>query len=247
MFEFLGSEVPVGLEGAPLVQVIAQVKFDSQSSFSKADGANLLRDHLSDLYPRLLQEQQQTFTAGPGGVTSTSVAQWRLTDLSKSWSCVVGPEHLTLETTSYTRWTDMRQRLADALTALEAVAHPRVRERIGLRYVNHIQPSADGSFAGRINPDLLGPMMRPGWRKWTAASLGQTIVRDGPVQLALRYGTGAGVVDPDDRFVVDIDCFDESPAEYQRDQLLSYFDELNGSTYRCFCTCLPQEFRNTLH
>lgn len=247
MFDFLPAEAPVALQGAPLVQVIAQVKFDSQSSLTHAQGANLFKDRLADHYPRLLPEQQQTVTAGPGGVRSTSTPQWRLTDLSKSWSCVIGPEQLALETTTYGLWVDMRQRLEEALSVLENAAQPRVRERIGLRYINHVEPDADGSFDDRISTDLLGPLVRPGWREQRTTSLGQTVMREGTTQLALRYGTGVGVVDPNDRFVVDIDCFDETPEEYQTEKILSYFDSLNDSVYRCFITCLSKEFRATLH
>lgn len=101
MFDFLPAFDPVPLGGAPLVQVIAQVKFNVQSSLSTPPpGVGVLHDVLADQYPRLLAEQQAVITAAPGGVTTTQVPQWRLTDLKGQWAVVVAPEQLALETTA---------------------------------------------------------------------------------------------------------------------------------------------------
>jgi uncharacterized protein (TIGR04255 family) len=244
LFKFLPDVKPFKIDSAPLAQVVAQIKFDSQGSLSSRDGANLFRDRLGDRYPRLLGEQQQTYAAGLSGVTTATVSQWRLTDLAGDWACVVGPEQLVLETSAYSTWTEMHDRLAEALDALREVTRIRVRERIGLRYINHVKPTDSGSYDQRVVPELLGLVSRPGWQQALTVSLGQTILREDNVQLAVRYGTGVGVVEPADRFVIDIDCSDEQPSTYDDNfDVLAYFDTLNDVAYRCFCACVPASFR----
>lgn len=238
MFDFLPAVPVEELSDAPLVKVIAQVKFDAQSVLSTHDGVSLFRDQLRQRYPRLLSEQQQTFTAGPGGITTTAVPQWRLTDLSGDWSCVVGPEQLTLETKSYLKWGDMRNRIEEALDGLAEVGQLQVRERVGLRYVNHVQPGESGDFTSQVGGDLLGLVGQPSWRQALTTSLGQTVARDGTAQLALRYGTGVGVIEPTNLFVIDIDCADEQPDRYDKIGILSCFDSFNDVAYRCFRACI---------
>lgn len=246
MFDFLPAVEPVPLGGAPLAQVIAQVRFNAQSSLSTHQGVGVLHDILADEYPRLLAEQQAVITATPGGVTTAQIPQWRLTDLDGLWAVVVGPEQLTVETTKYGTWDSLRDRLERALDALAEIGRPRVRERIGLRYVNHVPADEKGSFTGHIRPELLGLGDLPGWRQTMTASLSQTVLVDGTTQLALRYGSGAPVLQGD-LFVVDIDCSDETAVSFDATDVLTYFDTLNDAAYRCFCFCVSEQFRAALH
>lgn len=249
MFDFLPAVDVVELDGAPLVQVIAQIRFNSQSALSTHGGAIKFQESLVDVYPRLLAETQATITAAPGNVSSASIPQWRLTDLAGRWSCVLGPEHVTIETNAYSTWGVLRARLVEALEVLNDVAAPRVRERIGLRYVNHIPVGADGTYAGRVDESLLGVAEKPGWRDHLIVSLSQTVVRDGTAQLAVRSGKGAAGVSgfPENAFMVDIDCGDETPQKFDIDASLKYFDQLNDSALRCFFGSLAEPYRSSLH
>lgn len=245
MFDFLPAEDPVALRGAPLIQVIAQVKFNAQSSLATHQGVGVLHDALADRYPRLLVEQQAVISAAPGGVTTTQIPQWRMTDLDGRWAIVLGPEHLALETAVYATWDSLRTRMEQALGALEDVARARVRERIGLRYVNHVPADEHGTFTGRVRPELLGLTDVRGWREAMTASLSQTVLIDEHAQMALRYGSGGPVVQGD-MFVLDIDCSDERPVEFDAKEILTYFDTLDDAAYRCFCFCVPAQFRTAL-
>lgn len=241
MFDFLPAADPVRLTDVPLAQVIAQVKFNAQGSLMTHQGVGVLHDALADRYPRLLVEQQAVITAAPGGVTTTQIPQWRMTDLDGRWAVVAGPEHLAVDTTAYVTWDSLRMRLEQALEALGNVARPRVRERIGLRYVNHVPADAHGAFTSRVRPELLGLTEVSGWREAMTASLSQTVLIDEHAQMALRYGSGAPVVQSD-IFVLDIDCSDERPVEFDTKEILTYLDSLNDAAYRCFCFCVPAQF-----
>jgi uncharacterized protein (TIGR04255 family) len=248
VFDFLPAVDAVELDGAPLVQVIAQIRFNSQSALSTHGGAIRFQESIVDEYPRLLAETQATITAAPGNVSSASIPQWRLTDLGGRWSCVLGPEHMTIETNAYSNWSVLRARLVEALDVLTDVAAPRVRERIGLRYVNHIPVGEDGTYTGRVDGSLLGVAEKPGWRDQVVVSLSQTVLRDGTAQLAVRYGKGSGVQGfPENSFLVDIDCGDETPQKFDVATSLDYFDVLNDSVLRCFFESLAEPYRSSLH
>lgn len=247
MFDFLRAVKATELSNAPLSQVVAQVKFNSQSALSTHGGAIKFQEPLVDEYPRLLAESQAMITAAPGNVSSATIPQWRLTDLAGDRACVVGPDHLTVETKVYSAWPALRERLVTALNALMDVTAPRVRERIGLRYVNHIPPAESGAYTDRVDKSLLGLTEQPGWRDQLAVSVSQVIARDNSTQLTIRYGRGSGVAGmPAQAFVVDIDIADETPTKFDAVSALDYFDELNNCALRCFFAALAEPYRSSL-
>jgi uncharacterized protein (TIGR04255 family) len=248
MFDFLPQAKSDELSNAPLVAVVAQIKFSNQSSLATHRGASTFQDSLIDHYPRLLAESQSTITAAPGNVSSSAIPQWRLTDFDNIWSCVIGPEQVTVETKAYKNWPSMRERLDEALAALGSVAAPKIRERIGLRYVNHIPANPDGSYTGLVNPRLLGLSEVPGWKDTLAVVMSQLVLSDGGTQMALRYGRGTGIIGlPEAAWVLDIDCSDESPAKFDTTELLNYFDELNDAALRCFYESLGAALKMSLN
>jgi uncharacterized protein (TIGR04255 family) len=163
----------------PLVQVIAQLRFDRQGALATHAGASRMHDEIADRYPRLLSEQQQSTTAvASGPATTPAIPQWRMTNPDNTSSCVVGPEQLTLEGTTITSLESLLRMLTKTLRALSKVANPRIRERIELRFVIEIAPGPDGSHKGRIRSEFLGPAGIDSWRPELAVSTGQIILRE---------------------------------------------------------------------
>lgn len=70
----------------------------------------------------------------------------------------------------------MRGRLAHAVEVLIKLTEPRIRERIGLRYINHIPGGSESGFEGVIKPELLGVMAIPEWRNAIAATVSQSAI-----------------------------------------------------------------------
>jgi uncharacterized protein (TIGR04255 family) len=236
VFDFL-PQIPTAnrIETAPLVQTLAQIRFSPAGTLAEHSVATMFQRRLIKRYPRLLPEVQAVFTGMPGEVKPETMKQYRLTDVGNSWACVIGSQHLTIETSAYATWPDMRERIEEALAVLEDIDCPVVRERIGLRYINHIPANADGSFVGRVNPDLLQPFTSKIWRDSLVASIGQAVFSDGSAQMAVRYGTGRAVENmPADAWLLDIDCSDEVAAEFDLAASIDYFDALNDAAIRCF-------------
>ncbi|MFH9553294.1 TIGR04255 family protein [Streptomyces sp. NPDC017435] len=247
MFDFLpGADVvPVGSK--LLRQALVQVRFNSQGVLGTHSGVSQVHDALAERYPRLTAEQQVSITATPGsGVQSTATPQYRFQDLKGSWAVVLGPEHATLETSAYTKWEGMRERLEEVLSAVSEVATLRVRERIGIRYVNHIPPAGDGGFEGRVRREILGVSGDKGWRSSLVGAVGQVIAGDGKTQMALRHGLATDESLPESPYLVDIDCSNSEPLLYDMNASLTYLDELNDVAYRCFSWCVEEDYRKSL-
>jgi uncharacterized protein (TIGR04255 family) len=247
VFDFLPDADVVCLESPPLVQVIAQVRFGSQTVLGTAAGAGAIHDTLADLYPRLLAEQQQVLNFTPSGSSASTVPQYRITDLHRSWSVVISTEQLSVETAAYVNWADMRSRLEAALKAVTDLANIRIRERVGLRYVNRVTPDDTGSFQGRIRPELLGPAGQEAWEKQVMSMFAQINARDGDTQLLLRTALAPeSPLAATNSCLIDIDLFDDQPREFDLKEVLDYLDLLNNACYRCFSWSVPLDYRTSL-
>ena len=246
MFDFLPPVSAERINGSPLTHVIAQVRFPSQQLLATPAGVSQFHDTIASDYPRLLSEPQTILTAGPAGTSTTEVPQWRMTDLRAAWSVVVSPESLSIEISEYTSWSDMRQRLNDALVRLTDMTRLRVRERAGLRYVNQVPLNAQGNLEGLVRPSLLGLLIDDGWRRNLDWSMSQTLVSDGNVKLHMRHGTGSLVVGNSTNYVIDIDCYDDVPAVFDLDLAVSHLDKLNDVVLRGFYACMEKGFHGLI-
>ncbi|MFF4563017.1 TIGR04255 family protein [Streptomyces sp. NPDC001435] len=247
MFNFLPGADVLQLKPRLLQQVITQVRFNSQGTLGTHAGVSTVHDALAARYPRLTTEQQLSVMATPGsGVQTTSTPQYRFQDLKGTWAVVLGPEHATLETSVYTGWSEVRERMEEVLLAVADVATLRVRERVGLRYVNHVPAAEDGSLEGRVRAEVLGVTGNQGWRTSLIGSVGQVIAADNGTQLALRYGLVTENTQGQAPYLLDIDCSNSDPVEYEAAETLSYFDKLNDVAYRCFAWCVDEKYRMTL-
>jgi uncharacterized protein (TIGR04255 family) len=246
VFDFLPAADVLSLNNSPLQHVIAQVRFESQALLGTHEGAGAVHEVLADMYPRLLSEQQQILTMTPTGTTTIAAPQYRITDLNRAWSVVLGPEQLTVETGMYSTWTELRERLDAALKAVSSLVTLRVRERVGLRYINYVDPDENGSYQGRVSPELLGPVGTEGWRRHLVSMIGQIGARDGDAQLLLRSGLPPQPNNLHSAYLIDIDSFNDQPQKFELDETLSYFDQLNDASYRCFCWSVPQGYRSQL-
>ncbi|MEV0093384.1 TIGR04255 family protein [Streptomyces sp. NPDC050738] len=247
MFDFLPGADVLPLKPALLQQVIVQVRFNSQGILGTHTGASTVHDALAARYPRLTTEQQLTIMATPGnGVQSTSIPQYRFQDLKGTWAVVLGSEHATLETTDYAGWGEVRERMEEVLSVVAEIATLRVRERVGLRYVNHVPTDDGGSLDGRVRGDVLGITGDRGWRNHLIGSVGQLLAVDDGIQLALRHGLATENAQVKAPYLLDIDCSNSDPVGYEVEETLRYLDALNDVAYRCFAWCVDEEYRMSL-
>ena len=149
------DELP--LTDAPLVRVIAQVRFPDILSIESPAFVAPFQEALRADYPVLRQERVQGASFGPDGVSATAPpVVWRFSDEDGDWRVSLSSGFLTLETARYESRSDLLSRLRALLAALEEHVAPRVVDRIGVRYIDRIVGGALEDIAELVRPELLG-------------------------------------------------------------------------------------------
>jgi len=242
---------PQALRKAPLKTMLGQLRFPQQRELTDEAVVASLQRRFEDKYPRLLRETQVTLSVGGSNVQAQQAIVWRLTDIERSWSLLVGADSLSLETTAYTIWTEFERRFAEAIAAVETVAHIRVRERVGLRYVNEIRDGVNTApdWRSKISPAFLGILSDPAFDSaHLAHSLAEARFEESAAIVVVRYGpvhqAGPGVRVP--FFLLDIDCSNETPASFESTETMRLFSTFNDSIWRIFRRTLTDSFYEEL-
>lgn len=228
--DWLDLDVPerVVFERSPLVLAVCQVKFSPMLSVSNPTAVAPFQQVIMDQYPLASQQQEQNVKIHVEGnpdfnqasvQSSLGAIAWRFGDLEDTWTVVLTPEFLTLETRVYRDFSDFVDRMARLLGALDKTIHPTVGLRIGLRYVNEIRLSKN-EWRTAIRSDLLGTLAVPQFGDAVKQSF-QHMQFVGPngILVNMQHGlfpTGTIVdprpdeVSPDGPFyLVDIDVYQE--------------------------------------
>lgn len=228
----------VRLARTPLKSMLCQAKFPLRAEFSSPEAPSRVQERLAKDLPRLLPETQASFVVGTAGVQTQSATVWRLTTFDGTWSVLLAPDTVTLETTAYIDWPDFRARFAKTLEAVAAVVPFSARERIGLRYVNEVRAGANPKWADYINQELLG---------WTADL---ELTQDLALHVAearfavedylaiFRYGIIRPAIPSTEAappfYLLDIDCSDNRASAFDLANTLEAVDRFNEAIWRLF-------------
>lgn len=150
------QEVP--LNRAPLVSVIAQVRFPVVMKIEDSSFVANFQEAIRKDYPILRPERQLGVVIGPGGVQPQDAGTvWRFeTKDPDAWQVTLAPTFVALSAKRYTRRSDLLTRLAVVLHALEDWLHPKVCDRIGVRYVDRVTGELLARISKLIRPEMLG-------------------------------------------------------------------------------------------
>lgn len=214
-------EVP--LAGAPLFQVICQVRFSNTPALVGDQNSVALADALAT-YPVGRTVQGLTISIGSSGEptpTHQLIRQFSSTD--NAWQVSVAEGFVSLETTAYDNRTDFCDRMTAILHAIIALAKPPVLDRVGLRYIDRWSEAAVlADITQLINPSVLGIYGQIGDSLEVVHTIGQhmlSIDSGGAIQLRSGYLPAQGSLDQAipplevPSWVLDIDVFREwSPS-----------------------------------
>ncbi len=147
------------LKDAPLIRVIAQVRFPPILSIEKKDFVGSFQEAIREKYPILQPEQTQTFIFGPQGVVQPTLQlTWRFIDTADSWRVSLAPNFMALETTNYSSRRDFLERLEHLLIAFEQSFNPQIIERFGLRYIDRLIGQDLQDISSLVKPEIAGLM-----------------------------------------------------------------------------------------
>lgn len=151
----------VPLPNAPLVRVLAQVRFPQFSQFLSDDN-NIARKFaalVAEQFPLFEEGVEPVFMLTPNGVSAQPGGSklWRLRAADASWQVSFAQNFVAVETTSYVRRSDFADRFQAVWDAFRSVARPPFIERAGIRYTNRIDnPETLDRLSGYLRPEVSG-------------------------------------------------------------------------------------------
>lgn len=149
------DEVP--LTHAPLIRVVAQVRFPLIVSVERREFIAPFQEAIRGDYPVLRQEQSRGLVVGPQGMRQApSNTAWRFHDADGAWRVTLASDFVALETTSYTSRDDFLGRIRKVVQALADHIDPRVVDRLGVRYIDRISGKDLDDLPKMVRPEVAG-------------------------------------------------------------------------------------------
>lgn len=248
----------VQLHSAPLVRVLAQVRFPKIIKIASEQHIGDFQEAVRGSYPFIERNAAQSLQVNfeSGGVQSSTTEEviWRLFDKSKQWRASLHSSALTLETSRYSSRTEFLDRFRFLLEAVSATIHPSIASRVGFRYVNRIARPQDLLDLERlVQSDLIGLLSAP-LKNNIELSVSQAQCATEEGRLLVRWGLlPAGAThDPDmappvnDRsWILDIDSFttgDVLSDNFQPDVIVEKTNLMADRAYAFFRWSVTPDF-----
>lgn len=248
----LPAEVP--LPKAPLVRVIAQVRFPLVASVEKQDFIAPFQEAVRPEYPVLRPEQVRSVILGPEGgpVEARSNTMWRFHDAAGNWTITLAPDFLALETTRYASRNDFLDRFRRVLDALVANVDPKVIDRLGIRYIDRVVGENLTDLPQLVRPEVCG-VLSTSLNSSVVQSISETIfiLPDDAGQVLARWGLipAGRTIDPatvdaigDSSWLLDVDAFQAKTREFDIEVVLQHAKVLAERIYSIFRWAVTDEF-----
>jgi uncharacterized protein (TIGR04255 family) len=242
-------EVP--LCNAPLVRVIAQVRFPLVVSVGQRDFVAPFQEAIRSAYPVLRQEKTQGFLMTPAGPAPVEPqAAWRFTDMDGRWRVSLSPDFLALETTAYTSRTDFVRRLKDVVTALDQHIAPKLVDRLGIRFIDRVSGAAVDDIAKLVRPEVRG-IAGTSSAGHAQQTLTESLFSTEGALLVARWGLlpPGQTVDPaaieqssERSWILDFDMFSAAPFPFSTDRIINTTTQFSERIYCFFRWAVTDDF-----
>lgn len=254
--EALPAEVP--LKNAPLVRVIAQVRFPQMLSIEKRDFVAPFQEAIRSQYPVLRAEQTQALLLGSQASPPVSPVAprviWRFTDMENVWRVSLAPDFAAVETTTYKSREDFFARFEKIVQALVDHVDPKVVDRIGVRYIDRVKDS-DSEMQNIVNlvrSEMLGIAIPP-LAQHTVHALSEALfsIPERSAQLFARWGLlpEKGTVDPsaiepidEPSWILDLDMFRKESRPFDKAAVVTETRFFAERIYTFFRWAVTDEF-----
>lgn len=252
---FGASPTEIPLPSAPLVRVIAQVRFPLVASVDRREFIAPFQEAIRAEYPVLRPEVAPNMSVQAGEPMSVHVRSnvvWRFHELGQPWRVTLAADFLALETTSYTSRADFFARFERLLEALQRHVQPGAVDRVGVRYIDRLTGAPMHQLADFIQPALLGAFgsgLAP--HAVIALSEGLFNLPDEAGQLRARWGLVPpnATVDPmaieavsERSWVLDVDAFHEGERAFVSGELAAQARQLAARAYAFFRWSVTDRF-----
>lgn len=245
--------VEVPLSNAPLVRVIAQVRFPLVASVEKRDFIAQFQESIRAEYPVLRPEQNRSVVFGQQGVMDAREnIIWRFHDSSGAWRVTLAPDFLALETSLYSSRDDFLDRLRQVLEALVTHVDPKVIDRLGVRYIDRVTGDNLSDLPQLVRPEVCG-VLSTALASHTHHSISESVfvLPENAGQVMARWGLAPahGTVDPaavdaidEPSWLLDVDAFQAEAREFRVDAVVQQAREFAERIYSVFRWAVTNEF-----
>lgn len=245
----LPAEVP--LRDAPLVRVIAQLRFPEVLSVEQRDFVAPFQEAIRSKYPVLRQEQTQGILLGPAGLAPAKPqVAWRFSDTDGHWRVSLTPEFLALETTKYASRSDFFARLGAVATSLDEHIEPAQVDRLGVRYIDRITGGAVDDIARLVRAEVRG-ITGTVAATHAAHALSESMFQVDDARVLARWGVlpPGATVDPaaiepapEKSWILDLDMFSATPMPFVVKQVVEQAQRYAERIYTVFRWAVTDEF-----
>lgn len=245
------TEVP--LTNAPLVRVIAQVKFSEVLGVENPEFVARFQDAICRTYGILSRETGVSLGGPlPGMPLQHPTTHWRFADKAANWQWRVSltSQFVTLEVVRYTSRQEFFDRLETLLEAVELHVKPAMVIRLGVRYINRITGQELEDARLLVRPEIAG-VVGTNMASAVTLSVSETVFAIGDQRMTARWGMLPAnmTVDPsaiepiNERcFLLDLDVFDENPAPFDAHEVALKGKQFAQRSYTFFRWAMTNEF-----
>lgn len=244
----LGGPPPaeVVLRNAPLVRVVAQVRFSSVLRIEAREAVTSFQDKIRSAYPLFdqvtAQQLQLDLTSGMPSLRPVATSVWRFSNADRSMLLSLTSEVVTLEAKTYRGRSDFVPRWSEILNCLEQVFQPALAVRTGIRYVNRLDKASLERLPEWVQPNLVGVAL-PEFRDFVTQAFSEASIKVAEGDLQLRWGIlpanvtmDPGLLDPapDSSWVLDLDVSSSVQKPFEVTALTAEFGTLAKRAYTVF-------------
>jgi len=257
----LFGDVPnsVPLRDAPLVRVLAQVRFSKISKIGDESYIADFQEALRSQYPHVQADKIKSVELRVSDKEiqhhAVETTVWRFFDSDRLFRISLATDFISLETAKYVSRADFLQRMQSILGALTDSITPPLVERAGFRYVDRLAGQEFvGSLPKFIQPDLLN-VIQPSLAEHIEISMSEVVGKTAEGKVIARYGLAPKGFshDPDmappvdePSWVLDVDSFstDCAGTQLKPDFLCEELDKVAARAYAFFRWSVTDEFLN---
>jgi uncharacterized protein (TIGR04255 family) len=228
----------------PLKALIGQIRFPPILQITDPAFIAPFQEQLRGEYPQLTAETRIPIVAGPDGAIQMKPTNLlRLANNDKSWSVVVAPTHVSLESgVGYSDFGEFLSRVQRLWEAALTHIRPTRRDQQGLRYINHIEGNHSPSeWRSIVNPALLGPIgdrvLGENVEQWVSDY--RIAQPDG--SLVLKHGFLRAGPSKTPGYLLDFDYFTRlNPDRLDTEVVVSTFRAFHDVIYPLFRWCVTE-------
>lgn len=209
----------------PLKVVVAQLKFPAVFALAQPTGVAQFQQAIEADYPlNDVMGQVDVQLAPNPGLGIPQAPTWRFFPDGQAWIVGVSVSSLSLETKTYTRFEEFRDRFSTVLKAAVRTMPITRCTRLGLRYVNQIEhPEAVtlSDWTRFLNERLFGLATDDALDARVSQALQQISVEIPDGKATIRHGYSRKPSGEGSTYVIDIDVYDEQQMSLDPDAIVA--------------------------